>query len=164
MKIILALLINFAFILNIKAQKMKEYIIEIDINASKEVVWKIITDFEHYPKWNSILYMENNDRLILGNNFDVTINKPNNKQSNFKAKAISKEHHESFAAQQKMMGKWFFQATHFFIIKEIDNESIKFIQKWEFKGILASMFLKQIFKELEGFKKMNSELKEYVEK
>lgn len=142
---------------------MEEYKIEIDINASKETVWNALTDFESYTKWNSVLAMNNNDSLILGNKFDVTITQPNDKHSNFKATAISKKNFQSFSATQKIIGKWFFQATHYFIIKEIDKEHITFIQKWELKGVIASIFRKKIFKELELFNKMNTELKELVE-
>jgi len=163
MKIIIALLSGCLLLTNVKAQKMEEYKIEVDINASKKAVWKTIIDFEHYPQWNSVLNMENNDSLIVGNKFDVSIKKPNNKRSNFKAVTVSKDVHNSFAAKQKILGKWFFQATHFFIIKETDKDNITFIQKWELQGILASLFRKQIFKELEEFKKMNRELKVYVE-
>jgi len=143
---------------------MKEYKIEIDIKAPKEAVWNAITDFENFQKWNSVLVMKNNDSLILGNKFDVTIVQQNKKQSSFKAVAISKNDFHSFAAEQKIIGKWFFQAIHYFIIKETDKENIKFIQKWELKGLVAALFRKQIFKELEEFKKMNWELKKYVEK
>lgn len=164
MKIILTLIITCTLSSNVNAQKMKEYKIEIDIKAPKEAVWNVITDFENYQKWNSVLVMKNNDDLLLGNKFDVTIVQQNKKQSSFKAVAVSKNDFQSFAAEQKIIGKWFFQATHYFIIKVTDNENIKFIQKWELKGIVASLFRKQIFKELEEFKKMNLELKKYVEK
>lgn len=164
MKIILAVIINCTILLNVNAQKMKEYKIEIDIKASKETVWNVLTDFGSYINWNSVLIMNNNDSLILGNKFDVTIIQPNDKRSNFKATAISKKNFQSFSATQKIIGKWFFQATHYFVIKEIDKEHITFIQKWELKGIIASIFRKQIFKELEVFNTMNNELKELVEK
>lgn len=164
MKIILTLLITCTLLFNANEQKMKEYKIEIDINASKEAVWSAITDFENYQKWNSVLAMKKNDSLILGNKFDVTIVQRNKKISSFKAIVVSKNDFQSFAAKQKVIGKWFFQATHYFIIKEIDKENIKFIQKWELKGIVSSLFRRQIFKELEEFKKMNTELKKYVEK
>ncbi|MFK8036769.1 MAG: SRPBCC domain-containing protein [Crocinitomicaceae bacterium] len=164
MKIILTLLFNSILLLNVNAQKMKEYKIEIDINASKETVWKALTGFENYPKWNSVLTMNNNDSLILGNKFDVTITQPNDKHSNFKATAISKKNFQSFSATQEIIGKHFFQATHYFIIREIDKEHITFIQKWELKGIIASILRKQIFEELEVFNTMNNELKQLVEK
>ncbi len=142
---------------------MKEYIIKININASKETVWNVITDFENYPKWNSVLKMDKNDNLILGDNFDVSIVQPNGKKSNFKATAIGKEEFQSFSASQTIIGKWFFQAIHFFIIEEVDEEHVTFIQKWELKGIIALLFRKQICKELEVFKLMNKELKEVIE-
>ena len=149
---------------SLNAQSMKEYKIEIKINASKEKVWNAITDFKNYPKWNSVLEMKNNDSLLLGNMFQVTINQPNGKQSKFKAKAISKQKLQSFSATQKIVGKWFFSATHYFIITEIDKEHTTFTQKWKFNGILAPMFRKQIFKELVVFNVMNKELKELLEK
>jgi hypothetical protein len=164
MKFILTLFINCTLLLNANAQKMKEYKVEIDINASKEVVWKIMTDFAAYPKWNSVLQMQNNDSLLLGNAFEVSITQPNGKQSNFKAIAISEKNFESFSAQQKIIGKWFFQATHHFIIEETDKNHVTFIQRWEFRGIVTAVFHKQIFRELEVFKKMNKELQDFAEK
>ncbi len=143
---------------------MKEYKIEIDINASKKTVWKVITDFENYPKWNSVLAVENNGSLKLGNKFHVIITKPMGKKSKFYATVIGKKEFQSFSVTHAIIGKWFFKATHYFIIKEIDKENITFIQKWGLKGIITSMFCKQIFKELEVFNKMNVELKEFVEK
>ncbi|WP_103070415.1 SRPBCC domain-containing protein [Aquimarina sediminis] len=143
---------------------MKEYIIETKINAPKEVVWKTITNFEDYPSWNSILTMKNNDSLQVGKKFDVTIHKPKGKKSKFKVIALSKNDNKSFSARQKVMGNWFLSATHHFIIEEINKNQVMFIQKWELKGIVISLFKKQIFKELESFNQMNEELKNLLEK
>ena len=162
LRIILLLLVSNTSI-TINAQKMKEYKIEIKINTSKEVVWETITDFKDYPNWNTVLKMEQNESIIIGKKFKVTINNPNDKKSKFKAIAIKKEDYKSFAATQKMIGKWLFSATHYFIIKEIDKEHVMFIQKWKLTGILNSLFNKQIIKSLEHFKQMNDELKAKVE-
>jgi len=163
MKVLLVLLINVTLCLNATAQKMKDYTIQIGINAPKEIVWKAITDFEAFPEWNSVLAMENNDSLVIGNEFNVTITQPNDKKSGFKATALSKEKFRSFSARQKILGKWFFQATHHFIIEETDQQTVTFTQKWELTGLISSLFRKQIFKELEVFKTMNTELKVLVE-
>lgn len=157
-------MVNTILITNLKVQKMKEYKIQIPINAPKEAVWKALTAFKNYPDWNSVLRLENNDSLKVGNKFNVTIKKAGDKQSNFMAIVTSKEANKSFAARQKIMGKWFFQATHHFMIEEIDKHHINFIQLWKLKGIVAALFKKQIFKELEEFKVMNKELKAYAEK
>ncbi|MDN5216945.1 SRPBCC domain-containing protein [Fulvivirgaceae bacterium BMA12] len=142
---------------------MKVYKIDIKINASKEAVWNEITNFKNYPKWNSILEMKENDSLIVGEKFSVTINKPNGKKSKFKATTLSKEDYQSFSAQQKIIGDWFFSAVHHFTVREIDPTQVLFIQKWELKGIISSLFRKQIFEELESFNQMNIELKDKLE-
>lgn len=162
MKIQLALL-TIILTVNANAQNMKDYKIDITIDAPKHKVWNVITDFKNYPSWNSVLTMDNNDSLLLGKNFQVTIIQPNGKKSQFKAKAMDKEILQSFSATQTIVGKWFFTATHLFTIEEIDDEHTRFIQEWKLKGVLAALFRKQIFKELVVFNNMNQELKELVE-
>jgi len=142
---------------------MAIYKIAIEINASKEAVWETITNFSNYPKWNSVLEMKNNDDLIIGNKFQVTIMQANGKRSKFKAITIHKEKLVSFSATQTILGKWFFKAIHHFTLKELDKEHIQFVQTWELKGIIVPLFRKQIFKELSLFKQMNKELKEFLE-
>ena len=34
---------------------MKEIYTEIEINASANIIWRIITDFEGYPHWNPFI-------------------------------------------------------------------------------------------------------------
>lgn len=145
------------------AQQMKEFTLEERIHAPKEKIWSILTDFQNY-EWNSVLTMKDNDSLKIGQTFQVTITKENGKQSSFKAITLSKNLNESFSAQQIMLGKWFFSATHYFILKETEKNSVVFIQKWELKGIMSSLFKNMIFKELEEFKRMNRELKALAEK
>ena len=140
-----------------------EYIIDINIEAPREKVWKIITDFKSYSKWNSILYMVKNDQLEVGKKFHVTIH-DKGKDSKFYATTLSKEENQSFSAQQKVIGKWFFSATHYFIIDNTAQQNqIKFIQKWHLTGIMSKLFRKLIFKQLALFKKMNEELKTHAE-
>ncbi len=104
MRVLIILLISVLFI-NVNAQKMKEYKIEIDINASKEKVWEVITDFENYPKWNSVLVVKNNDSLKLGHKFHVIITKPMGKKSKFKATVISKKEYQLFSVTHTIIGK-----------------------------------------------------------
>ncbi len=143
--------------------KVKEYIIKIEINAPVQDVWKAVTNFPEYPKWNSVLSMKNNDNLTVNQKFDVTITQANGKQSKFKANTIYKAENQKFIATQKMIGKWFFLATHHFIIEKIDDQRTLFTQKWELNGVIASLFKRSIFKQLDRFITMNAELKYYLE-
>lgn len=140
-----------------------EYIISIDLSQPREKVWEVLTDFNKYKNWNTVLYMSHNDQIEIGKEFNVTIYNKNGKDSKFKATTLSKEANKSFSAQQKILGKWFFTATHHFIVEEI-NSQVRLVQKWELTGIISKLFKKQIFKKLAEFKQMNEELKIYLNK
>lgn len=140
-----------------------EYTISINLSQTGKKVWDVLTDFNRYHEWNSVLTMSNNDRIEIGKEFDVTIHIKNGKDSKFKAITIAKEVNKSFTAQQKILGKWFFTATHHFIIEET-NSQVSFVQKWELSGVISRLFKKQIFKQLAEFKRMNEELKIYLKK
>jgi hypothetical protein len=142
-----------------------DYVIDIDINTSKEKVWSVITDFKNYSKWNSILRMKNNDDIEISKDFDVLIlEKDGSIMDSFKAKAQSKDKYKSFSASQIMLTKGIFKATHYFVIEEISENKVKFIQKWKLEGVLSSLFESMIFDVLDVFKKMNLELKIEMEK
>ncbi len=140
------------------------YIISIDIDASKEKIWSLITDFENYPKWNSVLKMENNDNLKLEKNFLVTIFDENGLiEDNFKAMLLDKKKYRYFSPSQTLLTKHFFKATHQFLIEEISQNKVKFTQKWKLEGVIAYLFEAMIFDVLNIFKTMNLELKEKAE-
>ena len=44
----------------------------ITIEASKESVWKILTDFENYPKWNSFIKSVSGD-VRVGNRIKIKL-------------------------------------------------------------------------------------------
>lgn len=162
MKHLLLTIIAITFFTPLKAQKMKDYTIEIKLNTNTDTVWKTITNFEKFPSWNSVLSMKENESMKVGEKFRVTIHKPNGKSSSFKAKLLKVDKPNSFSARQIMLGKWFFSATHYFIIEKIDENHVLFKQHWKLTGIIAAIFKKQIHKELALFKVMNEELKKEV--
>ncbi len=146
-----------------KPMAENKFTITINIKASKEDVWNAVTDFSSYSSWNSILLMKNNDRLDVGKKFDVTIFNNNGRKSTFKAITISKDPMNSFSAKQIILANWFFTATHYFVVKEVEEAETKFIQSWVFKGLLFKPFKKMIFKQLALFNTMNAELKSFLE-
>lgn len=145
-----------------KIMAQNEYTIQADFQGSKEVVWEAITDFQSYDNWNTVLMMENNDQLEVGKKFKVTIIDEKGKQSQFKAQALTNEQYNSFSARQVMLGKWFFSATHYFIVAQKNESETTLTQTWRFSGILFRPFRKLIFNQLDRFNQMNDDLKEYL--
>jgi hypothetical protein len=155
---------NISNLKNSNQNKKYDYVIQVTINASKERVWEIITDFKNYPKWNSVLTMQNNDNFEIGKEFDVTIfNKDGSIADNFKAIAEQKNQFQLFWASSTMMHKKFFKAIHYFIVEEISKTKVKFIQKWKLEGIISYLLEGMIFEQLDLFKLMNTQLKKQAE-
>jgi len=149
---------------DLNTTKKYAYIINIDINASKEKVWNTITNFKNYDKWNSVLKMENNDNLKIGQKFDVTIFEDDGSISDtFQAVTMTKNKYNSFSASQIMLTDGFFKATHHFEIIEISKNKVTFTQKWELSGVIGYLFKGMIIDVLDSFKTMNLELKKEVE-
>lgn len=140
-----------------------EYEIQIDLRADKQTVWKTITDFKSYPRWNSMLEMTDNDQLEVGRKFRVTIIEENGGKSKFGAETLSRDEFQSFSAQQVILAPWFFSATHYFILEEKGEGTLKFIQRWKLTGILSTLLRKQIFRQLALFNRMNIDLKKYLD-
>ena len=155
------LLLTIAFFpLNTMSQH--KYTIQVDLQSSQQEVWSALTDFQSYPQWNSVLVMQDNDQLEVGKKFRVTIINANGKNSKFKAKTLTKDAQKSFSARQVILGKWFFSATHHFIV-EGKGDSTTFTQTWYFTGILFPPMKKVIYKQLDRFNQMNADLKGLVE-
>ena len=66
---------------------MKEICTKIQINASPEIVWDIITDFENYRKWNPFI-REISGVIKEGSTIQVYIKPPNSSGMKFKPKIL----------------------------------------------------------------------------
>ena len=64
---------------------MKEIYTEIHINASPSIVWKIITDFDKFGKWNPFIPKISGHQKE-GSELQIYINLPNSNGMKFKTK------------------------------------------------------------------------------
>ncbi len=157
------LIVCFITTLPVKIMAQTEFIISVDLSHPRNHVWHEITDFPSYPSWNKVLRMADNDQLEVGKKFQVQIKTKDGKSSRFKAVMLEKKDQQYFVARQKILGRWFFTATHYFIVEEIESNSIKFIQKWELTGLVSLLFKRMIFRQLEEFNQMNTDLKSHMD-
>lgn len=141
---------------------MKEIKTEIIINSSKTEVWKVLTDFEGYPEWNPfIVTISGNPKKggLLRANLKIDGNKP----MTIKPTILASEEDKRF----EWLGKaplGIFNGQHYFLIEEISEKQVKFIQGEYFTGWLVKPILKKIGENTQkGFIKMNRALKKKVE-
>ncbi|OBQ56713.1 SRPBCC domain-containing protein [Tamlana sp. s12] len=131
----------------------------ITINATKEKIWSILTDFENYPKWNSFIRSVSGD-VKVGNQIVIKL-----QGMTFKPTVLVLNENSELKWLGHLWFKGLFDGEHKFILTDNGNGTTNFEQSEQFSGILVKLFSKSLDKDTKsGFEKMNMELKELAEK
>ncbi|SMD46145.1 hypothetical protein SAMN00777080_4825 [Aquiflexum balticum DSM 16537] len=135
---------------------------EIIINASKEKVWDILTDFGNYSSWNPFI-IQSKGQAVVGNKLTNTM-KNGDKDMTFKPTILKVESYRYFDWLGSLWFKGLFDGHHYFEIEEINPNQVKLNHGENFSGILSKMILNKIGDQTrENFVKMNMALKEKAE-
>lgn len=138
---------------------------DIEINAPIDKVWSTVIDFQNYKKWNSQLSylggtIEPNGKLHLKLSVEGT------EPYEFKPNISFWEEKKRFAWLAKTGLPRIFDGEHFFELKDLVNGRTLLTNREEYRGVLSQIFRQLPMMETapNGFKKMNLELKTYIEK
>lgn len=135
---------------------------EIVINASKEKVWAILTDFSRYPQWNPFI-INVEGVLVKGKKLKNTLQN-GNKQFVFKPRVLSVVPYRYFDWQGSLVVKGLFDGHHYFEIEELGPRQVKLTHGEHFSGLLSSPILKKIGGDTRNnFIRMNGALKTLAE-
>ncbi|MFH1944860.1 MAG: SRPBCC domain-containing protein [Acidobacteriota bacterium] len=141
----------------------KEIRTEIDILASADVIWEILTDFPSYKKWNPfILYARG--ELEEGSHFEVYLQPPGRKGMTFKPVWTAVDPPNELRWLEFLGPPGLLDGEHYFLLEEKGAGVIRFVQGEIFKGVLVP-FLPNSLKKgtLRGFRDMNRALKKKAE-
>lgn len=131
----------------------------ITINASKEKIWKILTDFENYPEWNSFIKSVTGE-IKVGNQIQIKL-----QGMTFKPIVLTLKENTELKWLGHLWFKGLFDGEHKFKLTDNGNGTTNFEQSENFSGILVKLFAKSLEKETKsGFEQMNKELKIRAEK
>lgn len=135
---------------------------EIVINASREKVWNILTDFDKYPKWNPFI-IKIEGELVKGKKLTNTMLN-GGKKLVFKPTILSVIPYQYFDWLGKLFIPGIFDGHHYFEIDELSSNQIKLTQGEHFSGILSTSILKKIGNDTRNnFIKMNQAVKALAE-
>ncbi|MBA3901954.1 MAG: SRPBCC domain-containing protein [Bacteroidetes bacterium] len=142
----------------------KEIKTEININATPERVWEILTDFDNYPKWNPFIKSIIGE-VAVGNNIKVRMEPPEGNAMVFKPKVLAFNKNKEFRWLGHLIFPGLFDGEHIFELIENKDGSTTFIHSEKFKGILVPLFNKMLDENItRGFELMNQKLKELAER
>lgn len=136
---------------------------EVQIKATPEKVWKILTNFDAYPLWNPFIKAISGD-VQLGKRFTVSIKPPQAQGMTFKPKVVVFESNKELTWFGQLLISGLFDGTHQFLILPNKDGTSTFRQSEQFKGILVPLFSKLInVNSKSGFEAMNLKLKALAE-
>lgn len=131
----------------------------ITISASKERIWKILTDFKKYPSWNSFIMSVSGD-VKVGNQIKVQL-----EGMTFKPVVLVFTKNTELKWLGHLWFKGLFDGEHTFKLTDNGNGTTNFEQSEIFTGVLVPLFSRSLDKNTKkGFEKMNRELKLQAEK
>ena len=137
----------------------KEIKTSIQINATPDVIWSILTDFERYNDWNPFLKNIQGD-VQVGNRIKVEAG-----GMKFKPKILVFDENKELRWIGKFLFKGLFDGEHRFLIEDNGNGTSTFQHEESFKGVLVGLFAKKLDTDTkEGFEAMNQQLKLLAER
>ncbi|MGK0328918.1 SRPBCC family protein [Polaribacter sp.] len=133
------------------AKQIKTSII---IEASREKIWGILTDFENYTEWNSFIKSISGE-LKVRNRIKIKV-----QGMTFKPIVLTLNQNTELKWLGNLWFRGLFDGEHKFYLTDNGNGTTNFEQSENFSGILVKILTKSLEKETKnGFEKMNKELK-----
>lgn len=135
----------------------------VDIGASAEMVWRALTHFSSYPKWNPFI-REIHGKPEEGARLKVRMRLPRGRSYWFTPRVTKAIPASELHWRGKLWLGGLFDGEHAFIIVPVGLEGVRFIQRERFSGLLVPIILPLIARTTrEGFERMNRALKKVVE-
>jgi hypothetical protein len=142
---------------------MKELHSEIEIDASAERVWGVLTDFPSYPHWNPFIRRISGD-LAVGERLEVRLEPPDSRGITMRPTLLRAEPNRLIQWVGHLFFPGIFDGEHSLAIHPLEGDRVRFVQHEAFKGVLVRLLARSLDKNtLRGFEEMNVALKERAE-
>lgn len=141
---------------------MKTISTKINIAASKERIWEVLTDFSRYPEWNPFI-RKVEGKAEMGAALKISIQQNKSKTLVFKPKITLFDPPNCLEWIGRLPLK-VFQGKHCFYLKEIGGNQVELHHFEEFRGLMHQVIVKRIKKSTQaGFEAMNQAIKKRAE-
>ena len=144
---------------------MKHISSEIQINATPQRVWEVLTDFAELPQWNP--FIRSAEGVVKeGERLKVYIRPPNGMGMTFTPTVLKAHEGSELRWIGRLLMPGIFDGEHYFIIEPLGEGHVRFTQGEKFTGVLVPLFgIMGIFRKTQaGFEEMNQALKQRAER
>jgi hypothetical protein len=134
----------------------------IDIDASPDAVWAVLTGLPAYPHWNPFI-REASGTLAAGEQLELEIQPTRGRAMRFKPTVLVAEPGRELRWRGRLLMPGLFDGEHRFAIEQVDGGS-RLVQEERFTGVLVPLLARSLRRgTLPGFELMNEALGERVE-
>ena len=142
---------------------MYEIVTKVEIAASAASVWRVLSDFRAYRRWNPVI-RRISGVLAPGAILSVLFHPEGKLPVWFRAKVSVAQPDTEFRWTGKLLAPPLFAGDHYFILKPIAADRVELVQGEVFSGALAPLMYRMLANyNRSGFVAINQALKTYVE-
>ena len=132
---------------------------EIEIGASAEQVWSVLSDFNSYSEWNPFIRSAIG-QPIQGERLRITIQPSDAKPMRFSPKILVSEPGRELRWLGRLVAPGVFDGEHCFTIEKLSDRKVRFGQSERFNGFLVALLRGTLERDTKrGFEEMNRALK-----
>ena len=143
---------------------MKELVSQIEIQASAQRVWQLLTDFGSFPQWNPFIRRAKGN-VRVGERLEVNIQPSGASGMTFRPTVLKAESNRELRWLGHLLIPGLFDGEHIFTIEPLGTNRVRFVQREIFTGLLVPLFTKGLdTKTRRSFEEMNRALKVRAEK
>lgn len=138
---------------------MKELRSEIDIHASDERVWQLLTDFANFPQWNPFIRRVSGEAKT-GARLEVYLQPSGARGTTFRPRVLKVEPKRELRWLGHLVIPGLFDGEHIFTIEPLEANGVHFVQCELFTGLLVPLLAHGLDTDTRrGFDEMNQALK-----
>jgi hypothetical protein len=154
---------KFKQLLQHRDYKMKEIRTEIDIKASPEKAWEVLTDFNSFPQWNPFIRQISGSPKI-GTKIKIQLHTSGGKSRTYRPTVTKVEPNHELRWFGKSIIPGIFNGERIFTIDLLKPNHVRFVHMEIFTGLGVALVGNRLDKDMnESFVKMNKAFKEKVE-
>jgi hypothetical protein len=142
---------------------MKELCAQIEIQATAERVWELLTDFASFPTWNPFIRRASGE-IKAGARLEVFIQPSGAGGMKFQPTVKKAEPDRELRWLGHLVLPGLFDGEHIFTIEPLEESRVRFTQREIFTGLLVPLFARGLDTDTQrGFEEMNQALKARAE-
>jgi hypothetical protein len=137
---------------------------EIDVHATPERVWQVLTDFAAYPQWNPFITRADGEAR-RGRRLTLRMQPAGGRAMTFRPTVLEAAQERELRWLGRLLVPGLFDGEHRFTIRPLGDGQVRLVQQEDFRGLLVPLLAGSLDRRtLPAFEQMNQALKRRAER